>query len=617
MSNSNRKYTVDTITFEQLNNQNPTVPKFQRGLVWSEKAKQEFIKTIHEGFPFGSILLYKTDKLNDIYSIVDGLQRYTTIKSFSEEPGKYWDEDDKQEYRDKFEEFLELGKESDLSDSERKDSRSVFNNLVRDPHRVDSSYRFVKDIDWIDEIVKGNLDGYQEYVAELDAAIKNYIDAKNITIPVIYFEGNAEDLSIVFENLNKSGSKLTKYQIFSASWHGNNFKIGEGKLGDKVVNILAERYERLTSNKGRGLEIDGFDSSQFKEERKINLAEFAYALGKIVIDNTPSLYWSYVDNDDKIDSIGFYTLAIASQVDNRDLQVINDKFNLISDTHLKILDRVDNISKELDKIFKDKLSKRGTVRGNTKEYENDINTDLKFLSYIGSLYTYYEDEKKYRKILKNIFGYFIFDGIDSTWQNAGDSRLAEYYEHSGSLPSRDYLDPYTKSQAKKVYEMFVDNGTEDGSINFSGVIKSLVTIHFNLTYGSAGSSLNDGDDFDFEHVISAQKLKKIQQKNDPAYKQGKIPGGFIGNAMYLEQSHNREKQSNNLYQDADKLDSNSHDLSMKIISDQNLINMICYPSREDIERAEKSIDTQEYKFVIDLIKQRSLDMFEAIVESIL
>ena len=34
------------------------VPKYQRGIVWSDKQRAELVDTIKKGLPFGSLLLY-------------------------------------------------------------------------------------------------------------------------------------------------------------------------------------------------------------------------------------------------------------------------------------------------------------------------------------------------------------------------------------------------------------------------------------------------------------------------------------------------------------------------------------------------------------------------------
>ncbi|MGI8542597.1 MAG: DUF262 domain-containing protein [Aridibacter sp.] len=70
------------------------IPKYQRNLVWSEKQKREFIASLKKGFPFGSLLLYKqgADAQGFLkHTLVDGLQRTTTIKSYVDQPTKFFE----------------------------------------------------------------------------------------------------------------------------------------------------------------------------------------------------------------------------------------------------------------------------------------------------------------------------------------------------------------------------------------------------------------------------------------------------------------------------------------------------------------------------------------------
>ena len=60
------------------------IPKFQRNLVWSSKQKKSFIDSIKNGFPIGAFLLSNIGSEGKItkYSLIDGLQRATTLKEY-------------------------------------------------------------------------------------------------------------------------------------------------------------------------------------------------------------------------------------------------------------------------------------------------------------------------------------------------------------------------------------------------------------------------------------------------------------------------------------------------------------------------------------------------------
>ena len=56
------------------------IPKFQRGLVWNREKKQGFIKSLKNGLPIGVLLMSRRE---DRYLVIDGLQRFTTMKDYA------------------------------------------------------------------------------------------------------------------------------------------------------------------------------------------------------------------------------------------------------------------------------------------------------------------------------------------------------------------------------------------------------------------------------------------------------------------------------------------------------------------------------------------------------
>ena len=81
-------YRIETINFEDLENQ-MTIPTYQRPLVWSKSQKAAFIDNISRGFPFGSLLLYKYDNAEQ-YSLIDGQQRFSTLREYQRHPEEYF-----------------------------------------------------------------------------------------------------------------------------------------------------------------------------------------------------------------------------------------------------------------------------------------------------------------------------------------------------------------------------------------------------------------------------------------------------------------------------------------------------------------------------------------------
>ena len=70
---------------ESTTNRRVVIPIFQRGLRWESKRRTDFIDSINKGYPFGCLLFAKNKQLNT-YSVVDGLQRGTTVCDYVYNP---------------------------------------------------------------------------------------------------------------------------------------------------------------------------------------------------------------------------------------------------------------------------------------------------------------------------------------------------------------------------------------------------------------------------------------------------------------------------------------------------------------------------------------------------
>ena len=67
------------------------IPMFQRGKRWSSTQQESFIESLKKSYPIGTLLFYKTTK-NDqqIYTLIDGLQRGTAIKKYLSTPTHFF-----------------------------------------------------------------------------------------------------------------------------------------------------------------------------------------------------------------------------------------------------------------------------------------------------------------------------------------------------------------------------------------------------------------------------------------------------------------------------------------------------------------------------------------------
>lgn len=67
------------------------IPMFQRGKRWDKNKKETFIDSLRKKYPIGTLLFYKTNEGDqEIYTLIDGLQRGTAIKEYLANPSKFF-----------------------------------------------------------------------------------------------------------------------------------------------------------------------------------------------------------------------------------------------------------------------------------------------------------------------------------------------------------------------------------------------------------------------------------------------------------------------------------------------------------------------------------------------
>ena len=88
-----------------------------------------------------------------------------------------------------------------------------------------------------------------EIFESLKDTIDNYLDISQLSIPTITFTGEETQLATVFENLNRGGVKLSKYQVFAAQWSQYIIKLSEKENNKKLLNKTIEMYDKLTEDR--------------------------------------------------------------------------------------------------------------------------------------------------------------------------------------------------------------------------------------------------------------------------------------------------------------------------------------------------------------------------------
>lgn len=606
-------YDISMIEYTELEYK-IVVPKFQRRLVWSKKQKQEFIETLSNGYPFGSILIYKYED-NDKFSLIDGLQRFSTIKDFKDHPEEYID---LTIYTEKILDIIGYTRDkvnSNTYSSIRDKVDIIVKSLIKEnsEERLKASELFDRisslnnESQVIDErlsesYIVANLCDIQGLVFE-DIAKK--IDIQSIKIPCIEFKGDQSELAIVFENLNRGGKKLSKYQVFAAQWSDTIIRLNELKYNQKIERIVIDRYEDLLQS--REIEIEDFDAETIRNKHEINLSEFCYAYGMLIIESLPAFFQSSRKNtEDLANELGYSTLAIVLKKSNKKLHEIIAFKKLFNDDNgadfiENIVEKTLDIYGKINKVFDSYFKMPGISSGN--KCSLDGATNFQIMSYFASIWSVKysivdnkvivnENTKtKTTKTYNNLIYYYLEDLCNNYWSGAGDGKLDKIYI--------DGQNRYTVVLSKDQIEASLLKWFETrltSSIQFDHISKSLITLYSNLEGGFTF------DKYEFEHIIP----RKIVSK-DSKYKKYDVPAGSLGNIMLLDEANNKSKKDRTLY-----------DLKPGTYVEEKILERSIYPSHqtlveviEEIEN-EKNNLTRSKKF----IENRGREIITSIVSKL-
>lgn len=574
-------YQVTTVTVSGLKD-NIVLPKFQRGYVWNKSKKLELIESLHQGFPFGALLTFQKS-VDQKEKLLDGQQRWSTILDFQKNSASYFKKLSPDEYKKNFDKLNSWI----TGNATEKISESEFDNILS--YRSDLS-------DWADEKKEKYNFGskkakdIRDLIKKVQELISEYLKVEDIQIPIIRYTGDEGNIAQVFENLNKGGVQLSKFEIFAAAWTHTSIELNltdyQNEILSHVKNFYLNKQEKAEEY---GFSLDGFSEDDLTKNRVINLYELGIGIGKFVAKRVPALV---TDAEKSINEIGFGILGISANVDPKKLGTIPNNIIYIQENIDSILSKVDRISNKLSTIF-DKLIKQNTNKNNNgAEYHRSLNTTYKTLSYFASLWDKNEDSFDEESIIKNIPAYYVKDSIDGIWGNAGDSRLYEFYPKNNI---KQYLVAPGEEEFINRFKYWIKE-ENTSTERFTSDVKALSTIHANLTYLS--DFVDYGESLQFEHIYPKARIREKDTGKT-------VLLGRIGNAMYLPKKLNQNKKTKTLYEidNFEKYD--------RVILESS------YPKEVDFDRVFKELDENNFGIINEKILERSYQVADEIVNKLL
>ena len=262
------------------------IPRFQRPLVWSQEKRESLIKSVLQGFPIGTLLLWQDPEDPLSFLLVDGQQRSATLKehasadlalltrsaleesvTISQALRKLYSASQTVQTqlefteKDLFEGLAAWLKNQKTTSSVSFHLASLLNELSGAGTRFDDKAAAVADT-----------------AHELINAVKAAVDVTRMSLPVLIYSGPAADLDDIFVKINEQGVALTKYQVWAALW-------AEDQVPNASQEVLDEQDKRSRALQDQGLiyEVDGPAS-------EINLFEYLNAIGHLLSGRYPELF---------------------------------------------------------------------------------------------------------------------------------------------------------------------------------------------------------------------------------------------------------------------------------------------------------------------------------------
>lgn len=588
-----QKYEIATKKFSELKDK-IEIPKFQRGLVWSKTKKKEFIKTLKAGLPIGVLLV---SEKGDKYLVIDGLQRFTTMKDYARD---YFSYIDKSEITD-----LDLNSIVLASPS----ARAIFDAYTADAKQ--HQFEAMRDI-IADKISNGhgqNLNQISKNAASelckkiaaipdsdlldvLEAVyvvvekIANQAKIDDIQIPLIIFKGKEDELADIFQKLNQEGVRLSKYDVFAATWINKYVTV---KNDPAFIDFIISKYE--SAQQESDLDISSYDPEEMKQKGELTVFEYAFAVGKALKSKCKKLFPR--DNDTKIDSIGFLVLA---------------ELMGLTYQHMGNLATTIEKYKNLDfKQFKDAILDAGTIVENalTPYIDSPMKTksgaraslvchsELQLASYIIVVFKLKYDlstdnglalkpkSKELARVREFLYKHYLYDILQGYWAGSGDSKLEEIIADPTTCR-------YTKDVDKTDFEMVVIKWLSEG--NKKGTLTNVsadAKLFLNYLLRTSGA-FNEKTNYDVEHCVPKEVIRKYYIK-----KSMMVPMSAPCNLVYIPTADNRSKGDQTYYQ-RQAADPGTFQLN------EDQLDLLCYPKKEElsfVESTAKLTETNYFSFL--------------------
>ena len=548
------------------------IPMFQRGKRWDKSKKETFIDSLRKRYPIGTLLFYKTvDGTQEVYTLIDGLQRGTAIKDYLSSPSKFFNLNELS--AESLQKIYELIVASGSAEQQKIKINEIILNYVHglknyDDFEIFELYgKLASDF----PVLNGKLFDFGNAIKQDVKTLKdNYNALCGMTIPAIVYTGEESTLPEIFERINSKGVALTEYEIYAASWPRKEFNI----QNEELIEYVLKKYDTLNDSE---YSIKDYDRNAKRINKNVNAFEYVFGLSKWLQHKYLSLNFYRNLGDDETNPVAFQLLNACFNTSHntiKDVHKIITRFsNNISVLENALVNSIEFVNKCIEPILK--------FKGNNRKDEGKIfHSQYQIMSLVSFVFRkrYDIDDDLLRvrdtwkvskqKLINNIWKYYVYDILTKYWGEGGTGKI-----HTANSENR-YFDDLTAGQFSTAYDSYIEgmyNRHENRQVSNPSDIDYVLLNTIYVNSFSAMDQLNI-DKFDVEHIATKDQMKKLNTKLGGCG----LPISHFANICYLPEFENRVKKANNFYQDKEYL--NKAGTTIEIIEDK-----YSFTKKEDLE----------------------------------
>ena len=502
-----QKYESKTLLFKEIGKM--TKPTMQRGFKWSMAKQIELINSIRNGLPFGTFLL---EEKRGGYSILDGQQRYTTIRNYKDDMTPFLSNEDilVEELIKKIEEHAELKRmiKKCKGKIEKIPFKKIFkNNKANEKNTMrEIEDEVLKIID--DEEIKEtkNSRKLQDCITEWIKETLKPIDIDNVKIPAIILTDKIDDKADIFIKLNQGGLKLSKYELLAAQWSDKDSKLccDDNEILEKIIS----RYKNINNKE---IEYDSFDEDEIKNfsngNKNINAYEYLYGLSELINDKIKEITNVKKSNET---AYGFILVSEIFNKASKDMNGVNKclvKFGDLTKLKEKVIESVEAVYSKLTKEFKapddhvyldhteNQIASFIVVYFKTKyEIKDNKIIELKNKS----------NKRNIENLIDFMIQHYIYDNISDTWVGSGDKKLHDLVKDE-TLNNCRYYQSVDENLFKNQIVAWFKSKNNDDAKSVKSDTKMILTFILNKTAKGLGNNIKES--LQWEHIGIKSKLK--------------------------------------------------------------------------------------------------------------